>query len=346
MQSIEINGLDRVIKGLETTAQVIREARGEVMDEMGQELLGGVQRRIGGSGRVAGVQEYKVGSGTGYVAVRAKADTYLDGYAAGYITNSLENGHAIRQPSGTAKRRQKSRAKIASVPGKHMDGMQSKLNALNKTKATLKVDVDKAKSELKAAEKQFAATGDVVDQLVLQAKQLTFEEARRNLSLVSKEAANVEKQMLKTGDAFSKTENKASGGWSSAKTVVGAIAASGIGDMLGSLAKSFASSTVSSAFGANAGSVFSSALSSAASGAAIGSMILPGLGTAIGAAAGGVLGAASGGLSVLENKDSAFKSYVQDAYDTVTQEQSSSLTTGSTIAARRETDRISLSFHS
>ena len=61
MQSIEINGLDRVIKGLETTAQVIREARGEVMDEMGQELLGGVQRRIGGSGRVAGVQEYITG---------------------------------------------------------------------------------------------------------------------------------------------------------------------------------------------------------------------------------------------------------------------------------------------
>lgn len=120
MQSIEINGLDRVIKGLETTAQVIREARGEVMDEMGQELLGGVQRRIGGSGRVAGVQEYHVGSGRGYVAVRAKAETDLDGYAAGYVTNSLENGHAIRQPSGTAKRRQKSRAKIASVPGKHM----------------------------------------------------------------------------------------------------------------------------------------------------------------------------------------------------------------------------------
>ena len=120
MQSVEINGLDKVIKCLETTPQVIREARSEVMEEMGQELLGDVQRRIGGSGRVAGVQEYKVGSGTGYVAVRAKAETDLDGYAAGYVTNSLENGHAIRQPSGSAKRPQKSRARIASVPGKHM----------------------------------------------------------------------------------------------------------------------------------------------------------------------------------------------------------------------------------
>lgn len=222
-----------------------------------------------------------------------------------------------------------------------MDGMQSKLNSLNKTKATLKVDVDRAKADLRAAEKQFAATGDVIDELVLQSKQLTFEEARRNLSLVTKEASNVEKQMLKTGHAFSKTENTASGGWASAKSAVSAIAASGIANMFGDLAGSLANSTVSSTFGSNAGSIFSSALSSLASGAAIGSMVAPGLGTVVGAVAGGLLGAASGGLSVWENKDSTFKSYVQDAYDTVVQEQSGSLTTGSTIAAGRETDRIS-----
>ena len=232
-------------------------------------------------------------------------------------------------------------SKSSKAFSKDMDGMQSKLNALNKTKATLKVDVDKAKSELKTAEKQFAATGDVVDQLVLQSKQLTFEEARRNLALVSKEAANVEKQMLKTGHAFSKTENTASGGWASAKSAVSAIAAGGIANMFGDLAKSLASSTVSSAYGSSAGSIFSSAISSLASGAAIGSMVAPGLGTIVGALAGGVLGAASGGLSVWENKDSAFKSYVQDAYDAVVQEQSGSLTTGSAIAAGRETDRIS-----
>lgn len=235
----------------------------------------------------------------------------------------------------------KTMSKSSKAFSKDMDGMQSKLNALNKTKATLKVDVDKAKSELKTAEKQFAATGDVVDQLVLQSKQLTFEEARRNLALVSKEAANVEKQMLKTGHAFSKTENTASGGWASAKSAVSAIAAGGIANMFGDLAKSLASSTVSSAYGSSAGSIFSSAISSLASGAAIGSMVAPGIGTIVGALAGGVLGAASGGLSVWENKDSAFKSYVQDAYDTATQEQSSSLTTGSMIAAGRETDRIS-----
>lgn len=92
--------------------------------------------------------------------------------------------------------------------------------------------------------------------------------------------------MLKTGDAFSKTENKASG-------------------------------------------------------AAMGSLAGPDT-AAIGAAIGGGVGLLNGGNQVFQKQDSAFKSYVQDAYDTVTQEQSSSLTTGSAIAAGSETDRISL----
>ena len=53
MQSVEIQGLDKVVKALENMPEVIREARAEVMEEMGQELLGAVQQRIGGTGRVA-----------------------------------------------------------------------------------------------------------------------------------------------------------------------------------------------------------------------------------------------------------------------------------------------------
>lgn len=86
MQSVEIQGLDKVKKALEAAPEAIREARAQVFDEMGEELLGVVQRRIGGSGRVAGVQEYQVGSGKGYVAVRAKAKTDLDGYCPPVIS--------------------------------------------------------------------------------------------------------------------------------------------------------------------------------------------------------------------------------------------------------------------
>lgn len=120
MQSVEIKGLDKVKKALENAPQAIREARAQVFDEMGEELLGVVQQRIGGSGRVTGVQEYRVGSGKGYVAVRAKAKTELDGYAAGYITNALEGGHEVRKASGKAERERKSRVKMRRVPGKFM----------------------------------------------------------------------------------------------------------------------------------------------------------------------------------------------------------------------------------
>ncbi len=224
---------------------------------------------------------------------------------------------------------------------KDLDGMQKKLNELNKTKSTLKVNTDKARQELRAAEKQFSETRDVIDELILQGKQLTFEEARRNLSLVAKEASNVEKQMLKTGKAFSKTDNTATGGMSGAQSLLNGFASSGIANMANGLIQNAANTWISSAFGSEIGSVFSSTLSSVASGAAIGSMIAPGIGTAIGAAAGGLLGAASGGLAIQEQRDDAFKSYVQDAYEGQMSAQETSLTSGSALAAQRETDRIS-----
>lgn len=68
--------------------------------------------------------------------------------------------------------------------------------------------------------------------------------------------------------------------------------------------------------------------------------IIPGIGTALGAAIGAAVGGLSGGLQIYEKKDDAFKSYVEDAYETVTGEQSSSLTSGSSIAGSREQTRM------
>ena len=119
MQSIEITGLKEVTAALDAAPGVIREARAAFFEEAGARMLTDVQIRIGGP-RVSAVQEYQVGSGQGYVAVRAMAKTDLDGYAAGYVTNALENGHAIRRPSGNAKRKRPSRARVASVRGKYM----------------------------------------------------------------------------------------------------------------------------------------------------------------------------------------------------------------------------------
>ena len=120
MQSVEISGLREIITKLDVAPELIREARAEFFAEAGASLLSDVQGRIGGTGKIARVQEYRVGSGKGYVAVRAKAKTNVGKYAAGYITNALENSHAVRTSSGSAKRKRKSRAKMRRVPGKYM----------------------------------------------------------------------------------------------------------------------------------------------------------------------------------------------------------------------------------
>lgn len=108
MQSVEIYGLDEIVKRLEELPDAVRAARAEYFSEVGQTMLSAVQSRIGGTGRVSSAQGLYIGSGKGYAAVRAKANTELKGYAAGYVTNALEGGHPSRNKEK------------ARVPGKYM----------------------------------------------------------------------------------------------------------------------------------------------------------------------------------------------------------------------------------
>ena len=59
MQSVEISGLREVITKLDVAPELIREARAEFFAEAGASLLSDVQGRIGGTGKIAGVQEYR-----------------------------------------------------------------------------------------------------------------------------------------------------------------------------------------------------------------------------------------------------------------------------------------------
>lgn len=81
-------------------------------------------------------------------------------------------------------------------------------------------------------------------------------------------------------------------------------------------------------------------ISSVLSGAITGSAFGP-LGVLAGATVGGITGAISGSAQRYESQDSSFKSYVQDAVQEQLDAQSESLTSGSSIAAGRETDKIS-----
>lgn len=216
---------------------------------------------------------------------------------------------------------------------KDVDSLEKGLTLLSKNKATLRVDMQDAQKALKDAEKQFQATRSEADGLKLELAQANYDNIVRNLKTVTKAADDMEK-------SISKAENRAGGSRVGFSSIIGTIASAGAAQMIGSLAQDAINTTAGSLLGSNGGNLVSSAMSSAISGAAIGSVI-PGVGTAVGAAIGGTVGAVSGAIQNWSKQDDAFKSYYQDAYKTVTQEQADSLTTGSTIAAGRETDRIS-----
>lgn len=222
----------------------------------------------------------------------------------------------------------KKMATVTKSFSKDVDQLENTLYALNKNKYALKMDLSKAKTELKEAEKQFERTHSAADGLKMELAQANYDGMVRNLKAVTTAARDTEK-------AISKVENQSGGRKSTISSVATAIAASGIGDMAKELAITAGTSVAGSLGGDNAGTMVSSVLSSAATGAALGS-ILPGVGTAIGAVAGAAVGAISGGLQIFEKKDDAFKSYVQESYETVTQEQADSLSSGSAIAGSRE----------
>ncbi len=225
---------------------------------------------------------------------------------------------------------------------KDLSGLTNKLDQLNKTKVSIKVDTDKARIALKDAERQFKATGDAADKLKMELANANYENAKRNLNLVSQNARQAEKDILNLTQASSKYENRASTVTNKNSGLLGAIASSGLTQLIGGSLTNAVSTYVTSAGGSKVGNIFGDTLSTAVSGAAIGSFAGP-IGTLVGGLIGGIAGAISGASKNFENKDSAFKDYYKTQYDTITKEQSDSLKGGSDIASGRETDKIAFS---
>ena len=220
---------------------------------------------------------------------------------------------------------------------KDVDDLEEQLRQLSMQKAPLKSALDEANRALKEAQKQFAATGDEADGLKLQLQQANYDNIKRNFDLVTRAARDTERQLSKTASAG---RGVGEGVRSGLNAMVSAIATSGIGDMVGDLVLSLGTSVAGSLQGSAGGSIAGSALQSAASGAAIGTMISPGVGTAVGALAGGTVGALTGAIQVEENRDEAFKSYVQEAVEGQLSEMESIRSSGSATAGQREQDQI------
>lgn len=234
---------------------------------------------------------------------------------------------------------------------KDIEALDRELTDLKKNKVDLQVDLTKAKKRLDEAKREFKKLGDAAHESELATAQADYDQIRSNLNLVSKAAQQAERDMQKLSGTTAKTETQLADTTAKIEpqlddgiesgSLLSRIAQAGATQMIGQAVSEIAQSYVSSAYGANAGTMFSSGLSGAASGAAIGSMVAPGVGTAVGAAAGGLIGLVQGGTQVYEERDSAFRSYVQQATEDALAAQNTMLTSGSTLAAQREIDRLS-----
>lgn len=239
-------------------------------------------------------------------------------------------------------------SKMADVTkrfSKDADGLQQRLDHLNKNKTILQVDAKKAREELSALEKQFRATGDEADGLKVELARANYNNITQNLNAVSKGARETQKEIERTAGAIRKLDT-ASGGVSGMKGIINAVAAAGISQMAGQAAQQIGNTMIASAFGSSAGSVVSSALSGGISGAIMGTSLMSSFGPAaagVGALAGAGIGTLTGAAGVFSKKDDAFKSYVQAAVEGQISQRESDIASGSSIAAGRETDLVSFS---
>ena len=233
----------------------------------------------------------------------------------------------------------KAMTKVTNAFSKDVDGLEKRLYSLNKNKYALKLDVKNAKQALKEAEKQFEKTGDAADGLKMELAQANYDNMVRNLNAVSKAARDTEKDI-------SKLESRSGSGGSTFKAFEDGLgkglASSGLLKMAGESIAGFAASQIESAVGQPMATAWSSIASGIASGAAAGAIMGP-QGMLIGAGIGAISGGLNGYSQIYEAKDSAFKTYVQDAVQEQLDAQTDSLTSGSALAASRETDRISFS---
>ena len=220
--------------------------------------------------------------------------------------------------------------------------LQGELDRLNATRVNMRVDLSSAKREAQQAQKAFEELGDSATEAERQAAEADWKKAEENLEnirqqydLVSRQVRQTTRDMEAASGALSKADNRAG----SAGGVLSALGQAGLISMAGDAAGQWADALVGSAFGSNAGTMFSSGLSGAVQGAALGSLLGP-IGTAAGAVIGGGIGLITGGSQIYQERDEAFKAYVQEATQGQLEDLSTSITSGSATAAQRKLDLI------
>lgn len=230
----------------------------------------------------------------------------------------------------------KSIASTSKGVSKEFEALQNRADALGKRYADFNQQAAKTAAEaldvkrsMDEAAKAFKETGDEADRVRFQKLREEYQTLTDSAKTYSNEAKKTQKAMWETYDQVRKLDDgsgkSGSGGFLSTvfgKDLGGALAASGIVQDLGSSVAGAFTVGIESAMGQPMAAAVNSTLSGVVSGASAGAIAgLPGM--AVGAVLGGAAGLISGGTQAFEQRDDAFKSYVQDAAENALSEQES-----------------------
>lgn len=219
-----------------------------------------------------------------------------------------------------------------------IESLGRELDTLRNRRVSIRMDLDDARRELRDARNAFDGTEESIQRL--QNAYLNVDHISEQFRDVSQAARNAQRDLAAADDELSRS--RAGGGIAGGEgSLISRLGEAGAWAYAGDILSNTSQAVISSAYGSNAGTMFGSVVSGATSGAAIGSMVAPGIGTAIGAGLGAIGGVVTGATQIYEEKDDAFKDYVQTQTENQLSAQEESLTSGSSIAAQREKDLIS-----
>ena len=172
-------------------------------------------------------------------------------------------------------------AQIQKSFTKDLDGLQKSLKELNRGRAEIKIDADKAKRELKAAQKAYTDYGDAASKAAAQQAQVRWDDAQQQLKAYDRQIRETTKAMEDLTGAQSKATASAAASESAAppasaggvESVATAVLGSQLAAQLGTSVASAFGAGISSAFGDSVGASVSTIGGALASGAAGGAAL-------------------------------------------------------------------------
>jgi len=236
--------------------------------------------------------------------------------------------------------------------GSRFSALNTRYEDFNKKSAAAKSQAEALKLEMSAMTKAAKASGQELDAVRfenLRKEYLDLTDSAKGYASAAKDTLKEMKLIDEEIRKMDLAEPDAGNGGSSSTgfmsnllggDIAGKLAQSGLYQMIGDSASNVIGTLAESALGQPLATLGSSVASGATSGAAAGALLGP-WGALAGAGIGAATGFVNGGTQIYEAQDEAFKDYYRSLYEDTNAATAERLASGSTLAAGRETTKLS-----